>query len=202
MMVALIDDDEAVLRSLQLLLRSRGIEVHCFTSAEDFLSGLDRHSFGCIVCDVRMPGLTGLDLQQELKRRRNNAPLILITGHGDIAMAVRAVKDGAFDFIEKPFDDERLAASIAAADEKSQKRTVEDSQRANLQARYAELSPREREVMALVTEGLANKEIALRLKISPRTVESYRAWVMEKMGASNLADLVRKAMMLTTQFRG
>ena len=104
-------------------------------------------------------------------------------------MAVRAVKDGAFDFIEKPFDDDRLAASIAAADEKSQKRTVENSQRADLQARYAELSPREREVMALVTDGLANKEIALRLKISPRTVESYRAWVMEKMGASNLRRL-------------
>lgn len=196
MTVALIDDDEAVLRSLQLLLRNRGIEVNCFSSVEDFLEGLERRSFRCIVCDVRMPGLTGLDLQQELKRRRGLAPLILITGHGDIAMAVRAIKDGAFDFIEKPFDDERLVASIAAAEEKGQKQEVGDTQRAELQARFAELSPRERQVMALVTEGLANKEIALRLEISPRTVESYRAWVMEKMGASNLADLVRKAMML------
>jgi two-component system, LuxR family, response regulator FixJ len=196
MTVALIDDDEAVLRSLQLLLRNRGIEVHCFSSAENFLEDLERRSFRCIVCDVRMPGLTGLELQQELKRRRNVAPLILVTGHGDIAMAVRAIKDGAFDFIEKPFDDERLVASIAAAEEKGQKQAVGDTQRAELQARFAELSPRERQVMALVSEGLANKEIALRLEISPRTVESYRAWVMEKMGASNLADLVRKAMML------
>jgi two-component system response regulator FixJ len=196
MTVALIDDDEAVLRSLQLLLRNRGIEVHCFGSAEDFLEGLERRSFRCIVCDVRMPGLTGLDLQQELKRRRNITPLILITGHGDIAMAVRAIKEGALDFIEKPFDDERLVASIAAAEEKGQQQAVGDTHRAELQARFAELSPRERQVMALVAEGLANKEIALRLEISPRTVESYRAWVMEKMGASNLADLVRKAMML------
>jgi len=196
MTVALIDDDEAVLRSLQLLLRNRGIEVHCFGSAEDFLEGLERRSFRCIVSDVRMPGLTGLDLQQELKRRRNITPLILITGHGDIAMAVRAIKEGALDFIEKPFDDERLVASIAAAEEKGQKQSVGDTQRAELQARFAELSPRERQVMALVAEGLANKEIALRLEISPRTVESYRAWVMEKMGASNLADLVRKAMTL------
>jgi two-component system, LuxR family, response regulator FixJ len=196
MTIALIDDDEAVLRSLQLLLRNRGIEVHCFGSAEDFLAGLERRSFRCIVCDVRMPGLTGLDLQQELKRRRNITPLILITGHGDIAMAVRAIKEGALDFIEKPFDDERLVASIAAAEEKGQQQAVGDTYRAELQARFAELSPRERQVMALVAEGLANKEIALRLEISPRTVESYRAWVMEKMGASNLADLVRKAMML------
>jgi two-component system response regulator FixJ len=196
MTVALIDDDEAVLRSLQLLLRNRGIEVHCFGSAEDFLEGLERRGFRCIVCDVRMPGLTGLDLQQELKRRRNITPLILITGHGDIAMAVRAIKEGALDFIEKPFDDERLVASIAAAEEKGQQQAVGDTHRAELQARFAELSPRERQVMALVAEGLANKEIALRLEISPRTVESYRAWVMEKMGASNLADLVRKAMML------
>jgi two-component system response regulator FixJ len=196
MTVALIDDDDAVLRSLQLLLRSRGIEVHCFKSAESFLTATDRQSFGSIVCDVRMPGLTGLDLQHELKRRRDSTPLILITGHGDIAMAVRAIKDGAFDFIEKPFNDERLVASIVAADAKSQKQAAEDSQRTDLAARFAALSPREQQVMALVTEGLANKEIALRLEISPRTVESYRAWVMEKMGAANLADLVRKAMML------
>ena len=197
MTVALIDDDEAVLRSLQLLLRNRGIDVHCFMSAESFLEAVDRQSFSPIVCDVRMPGLTGLGLQQELKRRQNSTPLILITGHGDIAMAVRAIKDGAFDFIEKPFDDERLVASIVAAEEKGQKHAAEESQRADLEARLAALSPRERQVMTLVAEGLANKEIALRLEISPRTVESYRAWVMEKMGAVNLADLVRKAMILS-----
>ena len=111
-------------------------------------------------------------------------------------MAVRAIKEGAFDFIEKPFDDESLVASISAAEDKVQKHAVGETQRTELQASFAELSPRERQVMALVVEGLANKEIALRLEISPRTVESYRAWVMEKMGASNLADLVRKAMTL------
>jgi two-component system response regulator FixJ len=195
MTVALIDDDAEVLRSLQLLLVGRGIEVRCFSSAEDFLND-DPGGFRCIVSDVRMPRFSGLELQQELKRRRVGVPLILITGHGDVDMAVRALKAGAYDFIEKPFDDERLATSIAAAAERRRQEHAADDQRAAAEARFAELSPRERQVMALVVQGLANKEIALKLDISPRTVENYRAWVMEKMGAVSLADLVRKGLAL------
>ena len=196
MNVALIDDDEAVLRSLQLLLEGRGMSVRCFASAESFLRDIGEAVPSCVVSDVRMPGLTGVELQQELKRRNIAVPVILITGHGDIGMAVNAIKEGAFDFIENPFDEERLAASIETAVEKGLKQRIEQRERAELERRLAELSPRQREVMNLVVQGLANKEIALRLQISPRTVENYRAWVMEKMGASNLADLVRKALML------
>jgi two-component system response regulator FixJ len=196
MSVALIDDDEAVLRSLRLLLDGRGLEVRCYSSAESFLAAMDAEMPRCVVTDVRMPGLSGLELQQELKRRRVVVPVILITGHGDIGMAVQAIKEGAFDFIEKPFDDGRLVASISAAIEKGQKARIEQIERAEIEARMAELSPRQREVMQLVAQGFANKEIAQRLNISPRTVENYRAWVMEKMGASNLADLVRKVLML------
>ncbi len=197
MTVALIDDDAAVLRSLRLLLEGRGLTVQCFTSAESFLESVGEPAPICVISDVRMPGLNGLDLQRELKQRGIAAPLILITGHGDITMAVNAIKEGAFDFIEKPFNDERLMASITAAAEKGLKAQIAQSERADLEARLAELSPRQRQVMDLVVQGLANKEIALRLDISPRTVENYRAWAMEKMGAGNLADLVRKVLMVS-----
>jgi two-component system response regulator FixJ len=196
MTVALIDDDEAVLRSLRLLLEGRGVSVRCYSSAESFLQDIDKTAISCVVSDVRMPGLSGVELQQELKKRNFALPVILITGHGDIAMAVKAIKEGAFDFIEKPFDDERLVASITTAAEQGLKRQIEQGERADLERRRSELSPRQQEVLDLVVQGLANKEIALRLQISPRTVENYRAWAMEKMGAKNLADLVRKALIL------
>ena len=196
MTIALIEDDEAILHSLAMLLEGRGMPVRRYGSAEDFLTRLKDEPASCVVTDIRMPGLSGLDLQAELKKRDAAVPVILITGHGDIAMAVKAIKDGAYDFIEKPFDEERLVASIAAAIEHGIRERSEQSERALLEQRSAELSPRQMEVMMLVADGLSNKEIAIRLSISPRTVENYRAWVMEKMGASNLADLVRKTMML------
>jgi two-component system response regulator FixJ len=199
MTIALIEDDEAVLDSLRLLLESRGMTVRCFSSAEVFLDSIGKEPPDCIVSDVRMPGLSGLDLQRTLRAQGRRLPVILITGHGDIAMAVQAIKQGAFDFIEKPLDDERLIASIAQAVERGQRARVEQSERELLEARVAELSPRQVEVMHLVADGFSNKEIALKLDISPRTVENYRAWVMEKMGASNLADLVRKVIALTTE---
>jgi two-component system response regulator FixJ len=195
--IALIEDDEAILRSLAMLLESRGMSVRSYPSADLFLEQLSADAPHCVVSDIRMPGLSGLELQHELKKRDAAVPIILITGHGHIAMAVKAIKDGAFDFIEKPFDEERLVESIGAAIERGERERVEHSERASLEARAAELSPRQLEVMNLVAEGLSNKEIAIRLDISPRTVENYRAWVMEKMGASNLADLVRKTLVLS-----
>lgn len=172
------------------------MSVRCFESAQTFLAAQDRLSVACVVSDVRMPGLSGLDLQRVLKAQASAAPLILITGHGDIAMAVAAMKEGAVDFIEKPYDAERLIASILRALPTEQRSRSMESQRSELLERFAELSPRQREVMNLVAEGLSNKQIALRLGISPRTVENCRAWVMERMGASNVAELVRKVLIL------
>jgi two-component system response regulator FixJ len=198
MTVALIDDDEAVLDSLSRLLENRGMPVASFASAEDFLACLESLSVDCIVSDVRMPGLSGLDLQGELLRRGSRVPLILITGHGDIAMAVSAVKKGAFDFIEKPLDDRKLMERIRTAAQHNEQRHQQQDQVSETRKRVGELSARQRQVMDLVAEGLSNKEIALRLDISSRTVESYRAWVMEKMGAANLAELVRMVVQLET----
>jgi two-component system response regulator FixJ len=196
MTIALIEDDEAILRSLSLLLESRGIPVNPYASAESFLAARAAPSPQCVVSDIRMPGMSGMELQQELKKRGSAVPVILITGHGDIAMAVQAIKQGAFDFIEKPFDDELLIESISQAIESGHRRSVEQSERALLKARVAELSPRQIEVMRLVAGGSSNKEIAHKLNLSPRTVENYRAWMMEKMAAKNLADLVRKVIAL------
>jgi two-component system response regulator FixJ len=191
MTVALIDDDAAVLDSLGKLLTNRGMDVQCFASADDFLKRSGSMALTCVVSDIRMPGLSGLDLQAELIKRGSTVPLILITGHGDIAMAVRAIKLGAFDFIEKPLDDHKLAGCIRNAIAGSSEKRSREGEIAGAVARAAALPTRQREVMHLVAKGLSNKEIALRLGISPRTVENYRAWVMEKMGARNLAALVR-----------
>lgn len=198
MTVALIDDDAAVLDSLKMLLNQRSISVECFASAEEFLSRLKFLSVSCVVSDVRMPGLSGLDLQAELNRLGSRIPMILITGHGDIAMAVTAIKRGAFDFIEKPFDPKVLAGAIRRAIAGTPQRRAQQGEAAAATRRAGELSQRQREVMNLVVQGLSNKEIALRLRISPRTVENYRAWVMEKMEAPNLATLVRMVVLLET----
>jgi two-component system response regulator FixJ len=193
MKIALIDDDEAVLDSLRLLLEGRGMLVQGFRCAEQFLTG-DREHLSCIVSDVRLPGLSGLDLLRELNKQVGGAPLILITGHGDVPMAVSAIKAGAFDFIEKPFDAERLIVIIEEACTVGRRKRVKQEQQAQILECIAEMPRRQREVMQLVADGLSNKQIAIRLGISPRTVENYRAWVMERLGATNLADLVRKVM--------
>ena len=172
------------------------MKVRCFDNAETFLATQDLLPVACVVSDVRMPGLSGLDLRRALNAQRSAVPVILITGHGDIAMAVTAMKEGAVDFIEKPYDAERLIASIHSALAAEQKSRSRESQRLELLERLAELSPRQREVMNLVAEGLSNKQIALRLGISPRTVENYRAWVMERMNAGNVAELVRKVLII------
>jgi two-component system response regulator FixJ len=193
--IALIDDDEAVLDSLALYLGRHDVKASRFKRTEDFLAALARAlAFDCVVSDVRLPGMSGLDLVRTLDERRFARPIILITGHGDIDMAVSAIKIGAFDFIEKPFDEARLLASIRNAVEKSRQSASDAAEIERIQSRFDSLSARQRQVMELTVAGLSNKEIALRLDISAKTVENHRAWVMERIGARNLADLVRMAM--------
>jgi RNA polymerase sigma factor (sigma-70 family) len=193
--IALIDDDEAVLDSLRLYFARQDVETTCFPAAKDFLTATGRaQRFDCIVSDVRMPGMSGLELVHHLKAQDVGIPIILITGHGDIDMAVAAIKVGAFDFIEKPFDEARLLASIRNAVEKGRQRETDASEVEKLQSRFNTLSTRQRQVMELAVSGLSNKEIGSQLNISPKTVENHRAWVMERIGARNIAELVRIAM--------
>ena len=195
--VALIDDERAVLDALQQYLAREGVNASCFQAAKEFLAALDRgEPFDCIVSDVRMPSMSGLDLMQHLNRRGSGRPVILITGHGDVDMAVGAIKNGAFDFIEKPFDEARLLASIRDSTERAGQSESTAAEVDELQARFDSLSARQREVMELAITGLSSKEIGRKLNISPKTVENHRAWVMERIGARNLADLIRKAMKL------
>ena len=195
--VALIDDDEAILDSVQHYLRRRGFSVSCFRAAKPLLDALDAGTeFDCVVTDVRMPGISGLALQQALAQRACLLPVIMITGHGDIDMAVSAIKAGAFDFIEKPIDDRRLVASINEAIRRTKDKMADERELVDLQARYAELSDRQRQVMDLAIQGFSNKEIAARLGISPRTVEHYRESAMERMQATRLAELVYMAVRL------
>ena len=193
--IALIDDDEAVLDSLRLYFARQDVETTCFPPAKDFLAAIGRaQRFDCIVSDVRMPGMSGLELVHHLKAQDVGVPIILITGHGDVDMAVAAIKVGAFDFIEKPFDEARLLASIRNAVERGRQRETDASEVEKLQSRFNTLSTRQRQVMELAVSGLSNKEIGSQLNISPKTVENHRAWVMERIGARNIAELVRIAM--------
>lgn len=195
--VHLIDDDEAVLDSLGQFLESSGLSVARYASASRFVEQMpSADTVACVVSDVRMPGMTGLDLQKVLSRRAPDMPLILITGHGDIDMAVAAIKAGAQDFLEKPFDEERLLSAIRGAMQRSAERHSAAVALSELRERRAGLSERQQQVMDLAVRGRTNKEIGSELGISPRTVEIYRAKVMERMEADTLADLVRIAIRL------
>jgi len=189
--IALIDDDEAILDSVQLYLGRRGLAVTCFRSAGGFLNDLATGApFDCIVTDVKMPGMSGLALQRALVQKGCLAPLIMITGHGDIDMAVSAIKAGAFDFIEKPIDDGRLLNSIHEAVRRSREKIEDARELAELRDRYAQLSERQRQVVELAADGRSNKEIGARLGISPRTAEHYREMAMHRMQAGRLAELI------------
>lgn len=194
MHVALIDDSPAVLDSLGLYLQRQGIAASCFPSADAFVAAPPA-PFDCIVADVRMPGMSGLDLVRRFADEKRDTPIVLITGHGDVDMAVAAIKLGAFDFIEKPFDEARLLESIRNAGGVRERKLVADAELADLRARFEGLSERQRQVLDLAVAGLSNKEIAARLGISFRTVEIHRAWMMERTGARNLAELVRMDML-------
>ena len=192
--IALIDDDAAVLDSLRLYLLRQNLDTSCFSSAEDFLSSLDNAArFDCVVSDVRMPGMSGLDLLDRLAVWRVRSPVILITGQGDVDMAVKAMKAGAFDFVEKPFDETHLLESIRNSLERNRKQARDTAEMDELRSKFGALSARQRQVMELAANGLSSKEIARQLEISAKTVENHRAWVMERIGARNLAELVRMA---------
>lgn len=192
--LALIDDDEAILDALDTYLRRHGLALTAFTTAPAFLKAIDGGAeFDCIVSDIRMPGMSGLELQDALRERGYSQPLVFITGHGDVEMAVRAVKAGAADFIEKPTDDVRLLASVTSAVAKWREIRQDEAELAAISKRYEQLSERQREVMDLAIRGISNKEIAAELGISPRTVEHYREWVMERMQAASFAELVHMA---------
>lgn len=193
--IYVIDDDDAVRESLEFLLKTAGIAVRGFDSAKAFLEVLPQLRSGCIVTDVRMPDVTGIDLLRKVKEMKIDLPVIVITGHGDISLAVEAMKIGAVDFLEKPFDDDQLLASVRSALDKEANASKHKADLADVHDKLAALSNRERQVLEGLVAGSANKNIAFDLGISPRTVEIYRANLMTKMAANSLSDLVRMAMM-------
>ncbi|HKE96256.1 MAG TPA: response regulator FixJ [Povalibacter sp.] len=189
--IFVVDDDSAVRDALKLLLRSVGQQVETYSSGQEFIDAYSEDRPGCLVLDIRMPGMSGLELQQKLNERHSILPIIFITGHGDVPMAVEAMQAGAVDFIQKPFRDQDLIDRINQALEKDSNNRAALGERNDIRRRLETLTPREREVLDLVVHGKANKVIAGDLKLSQRTVEIHRARVMEKMQASSLAHLVR-----------
>jgi FixJ family two-component response regulator len=189
--VFIIDDDLSVRRALTNLFQSVGLEVEAFGSAPEMLQSRLPDVASCLVLDIRLPGLSGLDLQTELAKANIHIPIIFITGHGDIPMTVRAMKGGAVDFLTKPFRDQDLLDAVMTAIDRDRKRREVDKTVTNLQALYETLSARERQVLALVASGLMNKQVAAKLDLAEITVKIYRGNIMKKMGAKSLADLVR-----------
>jgi FixJ family two-component response regulator len=189
--VFIIDDDASMRRALINLFQSVGLEVAAFGSAPEMLQGKLPDVASCLVLDIRLPGLSGLDLQTELAKANIHIPIIFITGHGDIPMTVRAMKGGAVDFLTKPFRDQDLLDAVMTAIERDRKRRELEKTVANLQSLYGTLSPREQEVLVLVATGLMNKQIAAELGLAEITVKIYRGHIMKKMGARSLADLIR-----------
>ncbi|MGK9169281.1 response regulator transcription factor [Inquilinus limosus] len=195
-LVLIVDDDETIREALTDLLRSVGIEARSFGSTRELLDAAPVERPGCLILDVRLPGLSGLDLQAQLTRSGNTRPIIFMTGHGDIPMSVRAMKAGALDFLTKPFRDQDMLDAVAAAIEKDLAQRQEAAAAKEVAALAATLTPRETEVMAAVVKGLMNKQIAGLLGISEITVKLHRGNVMRKMGVRSVADLVRKAELL------
>jgi two-component system response regulator FixJ len=192
--VYVIDDDDAMRDSLDFLLDSAGFQVALFDSAHNFLGKLSGIEFGCVVSDVRMPGIDGIELLKRVKASTSPLPVVIMTGHGDVPLAVEAMKLGAADFVEKPFEDDRLIGIIDAALRQAEPGVKSEAITLDIVSRIETLSPRERQVMEGLIAGLSNKLIAKEYDISPRTIEVYRANVMTKMQAGSLSELVRLAM--------
>jgi FixJ family two-component response regulator len=191
--VFVVDDDVSVREALRNLLRSVGLKVEMFATAEEFLSSEKSYSHGCLVLDVRMPGLSGLDLQRQLADSHRQIPIVFITAHGDIPMSVRAVKGGAVEFLTKPFRDQDLLDAVRQAVTLDSERRKHEKETAELRKRYESLTRREQDVLGFVFRGLANKQIAAEMNISEPTVKLHRGQMMQKMGAESLADLIRMA---------
>jgi FixJ family two-component response regulator len=192
-LVFIVEDDELMRRALSNLFQSVGLEVEMFGSASEMLQTKLPDIASCLVLDIRLPGLSGLDFQAELARANIHIPIIFMTGHGDIPMTVRAMKGGAVDFLTKPFRDQDMLDAVTVAIERDRKRREADKIVAVLQTHFETLTPREREILALVSSGLMNKQIAAELGLAEITVKIHRGHIMKKMGARSLADLLRKA---------
>lgn len=194
--VFIVDDEEAIRDSIAMLLRTVGLKSQCYPDAASFLREHQPEQPGCLVLDVRMPRMSGLELQQELNRRGWTLPVIFITGHGDVPMAVEAMRAGALDFLQKPFKDDELIRRVQKALAQDAQERAELSERAQLRQRFEALTPREREVARLIVAGQANKVVALDLGLSERTVELHRAHVMQKMGVRSLPQLVQMLLLI------
>ena len=197
--IYVVDDDDGMRRALSLLLNTVGYKTVAFASPKEFLDKFKPDTAGCLVLDIRMPGMSGLELQQHLNRMGSMLPVIFITGHGDVPMAVQAMKEGAFEFVQKPFRDQDLLDRINHALERDKENRSSLARRADVLHRTDSLTPREKQVMASVVDGAANKVIAIDLGLSERTVEIHRAKVMEKMGARSVAHLVKLQMSLSSE---
>ncbi|MBN1345135.1 MAG: response regulator transcription factor [Phycisphaerae bacterium] len=189
--VYVVDDDQAVRDSLRWLIESTSLSVETFASAREFLDAYDSERPGCLLLDVRMPGMSGLELQEKLNADEISLPVIIITGHGDVQMAVRAMKAGAVDFVEKPFNDQMLVESIRQAIDQDRKARRTRAETTQIKRRLSRLTPREHEVLGMVVAGKLTKQIAGDLRLSEKTIEVHRAHIMSKMHADNVADLVR-----------
>jgi len=194
--IFIVDDDEQVRNALSLLMESVGLHVEKFSTAQAYLDTFDSSKAGCLILDVRMPGMSGLDLQARLTAEKIHPPIIIITGHGDVPMAVKAVSAGAIDFIEKPFNNQSMLDSVHRAIELDAVHRGESSRLEDIEEHYNSLTPREKEVLLSVIEGKRNKVIAFDLNISQSTVEAHRSKVMDKMAASSLSNLMRMAISL------
>lgn len=200
--VYIVDDDPAIRSALSLLMKTENLHTREFASAEEFLEAVDHSHCGCLLLDVRMPGLSGLELQQVLKQRQISMPVVIMTGYADVPMAVMAMKSGALDFIEKPFDNDRLLQQVYVCFSKNDELQSEQNHQHKVEEKIGRLTRRERQVMNLLVDGHQNRLIAEKLGISPRTVEIHRARVMEKLEAHSLSDVVRLALMVAQDKSG